>query len=249
MQAAELLSRMKSLLVEPPDLDKLSIFDSECEDWVAKADALLSVVVQQFTYDTFAMSEFRSNVENLRNPVVSLRPLKASKNNAIGLIRRNFERLRLAVPSSHDGAFIPVGSEFEAYSEISRIAAESSSELLIVDPYMDGKILTEFLQSIEGKVINLLSDENTVRPDLKVASAKWKGQYGTNRPLELRLSPTRTLHDRLIVGDQKQVWALTQSFKDFAKRSTGSILRVDPETASLKIEAYKRLWNAARVVT
>jgi len=54
------------------------------------------------------------------------------------------------------------------------------------------------------------------------------------------------LHDRLIVVDGKIVWTLTQSLNAFAARSPASLVRVDPETAALKVAAYEQLWKNAK---
>jgi hypothetical protein len=65
------------------------------------------------------------------------------------------------------------------------------------------------------------------------------------RPLEIRLAPARSLHDRLIIVDGAQAWTLTQSLKDFAARSPATIVKVDGETAGLKICAYDAIWRGA----
>ncbi|HET6407275.1 MAG TPA: hypothetical protein VFG14_05295 [Chthoniobacteraceae bacterium] len=52
----------------------------------------------------------------------------------------------------------------------------------------------------------------------------------------------RALHDRLIVVDLGEVWILSQSIKDFAKRSPGIVTRIDTEFGEQKIIAYENLW-------
>jgi hypothetical protein len=60
------------------------------------------------------------------------------------------------------------------------------------------------------------------------------------------LLPPHSLHDRLIVIDQNEVWVLGQSLNGFAVKAPTSIVRVvDAETIALKIEAYDGLWQAA----
>jgi hypothetical protein len=77
------------------------------------------------------------------------------------------------------------------------------------------------------------------------AAERWRMQYGGARPLEVRVSEPKLLHDRLIVVDQKTVWSLTQSFKDLAARSPTSIIRTPPEISAAKMEAYADLWDGA----
>ncbi len=62
-----------------------------------------------------------------------------------------------------------------------------------------------------------------------------------------RLAPPKTLHDRAIFIDQAEAWILTQSLKDFAKRSPAEIVRAN-DTASMKIAAYEAVWVTAQVL-
>jgi hypothetical protein len=139
-----------------------------------------------------------------------------------------------------------VGNAFDALTAIGKIFGAAKRDVLIVDPYMDEKALTDFaLLAPEHVEIRLLSDEHTAKPSLSVAAKRWTAQYGTNRPLAAKLAPAKTLHDRLIMVDEVTVWVLTQSLNAFATRSPASIVRVDDETANLKIAAYKAMWGNA----
>jgi hypothetical protein len=114
---------------------------------------------------------------------------------------------------------------------------------------MDGKALTDFMPSAaEGVALRVLSDEASVKPTLEPAGEKWKSQFRDTRGLELRLAPSRSLHDRLIIVDGTDVWSLTQSLKDFAARAHGAVIKVDPETAHLKVRAYSDLWDSSRKI-
>jgi hypothetical protein len=163
------------------------------------------------------------------------------------VLYRALATAELAAPASEQGAFIAAGNELDAYAAISKLLAAARHDLLVVDPYMDGKALTDFLPSAaEGVRLRVLTDEATVKETLAPAADKWKAQFEAKRPLEVRLAPGRSLHDRLIMIDEGEVWSLSQSLKDFANRAHGSILKTDAETAALKIGAYDRLWNDAR---
>jgi hypothetical protein len=160
----------------------------------------------------------------------------------------------LAVAESHapaaaKGAFVPVGHGFDAFTAIGKILGGVTREVLIVDPYMDAKALTEFSPlAPEGVSLHLLADENDHKPNLLTAAEKWRSQYRDARPLEVRLAPPRTLHDRLIVVDGSGVWTLTQSLNAFASRSPATIVRVDPETAAMKAAAFADIWDRAKPV-
>lgn len=86
--------------------------------------------------------------------------------------------------------------------------------MLIVDPYLDEVVLTDFAMSAGPRVnLRLMADEATVKPSLTPAVQHWSGQHGATRPLAARLAPTRTSHDRAIFVGSKTAWTPTQSLK------------------------------------
>lgn len=117
---------------------------------------------------------------------------------------------------------------------------------MIIDPYLDATILTDFLPLASEKVkLRLLCDESTIKPSLRPAVARWMSQFGDLRPIEARITPPRLLHDRLVVIDETDVWIVTQSFKDLGARAPGSIEKANAESGKLKLDAYATLWVSA----
>jgi hypothetical protein len=164
----------------------------------------------------------------------------------IQALHRSFAVAELAAPAAAQGAFIPVGNAFDALAAVGKVLLSATISLMIVDPYMNEKALTDFAVLAPEKVsLGLLADHKKVKPGLKPAAAAWTKQYTPQRPLEVRLAPAGTLHDRLIIVDAKEVWVLTQSFNAFAARAPATIVRTDDETAALKIAAYDAIWRAA----
>ena len=162
---------------------------------------------------------------------------------------RALAEAELHAPASEQGSFIAAGHALDAYASISKVLASAGKEILLVDPYLDGKALTDFMPGAqEGVKLRVISDEANAKPSLEPAAHKWVAQFDASRPLEVRLAPARSLHDRLIVVDGFEVWSLTQSLKDFANRSPGSIIKVDPETSALKIGAYEKFWAESRTI-
>jgi hypothetical protein len=141
-----------------------------------------------------------------------------------------------------------VGASFDAYSALSKILGGAAKDVFIVDPYLDETVLVEFGRTAsEGVLLRLLADEAHVKSSLEPAARKWIEQYAAMRPISVRLSPARTLHDRAIFIDGVTAWTLTQSLKDFAKRAPAELVRVD-DIASLKIASYQMLWERAQVL-
>jgi hypothetical protein len=164
------------------------------------------------------------------------------------ILFRTFARVESKAPSNLQGSYIPAGNAFDALSVISRVFATARAELLVVDPYADEKLLRDFAPlAAEGVHLKILSDTSYVKPSFKPACDRWLQQFN-NRPLEARLTPARQLHDRLIIIDDKEVWIVTQSFKDLAERAPASVTRFESESADLKLNSYRAMWATAQPI-
>lgn len=156
--------------------------------------------------------------------------------------------LEMRVPPALSDSFVPVGGAFDAFTALARVFAKATREVYVVDPYLDESILTDFAETIpDGVLIRLLADEKAVKASLRPAVTRWIAQYGAARPLKVRLAPERTLHDRAIFLDGIEAWTVTQSFKDFAARAPGEMMK-NGNTAALKIDAYNHLWDQSAAI-
>jgi hypothetical protein len=176
--------------------------------------------------------------------------LYSSRQRAAASIRNVVYRALAAAasrpPASVQGAFILAGNVFDALAAIGKVLACATRDVLIVDPYMDERALTDFAPlALERVGVRLLADAKCHKPTLRAAAERWSAQYGTSRPLAVRLAPARTLHDRLIILDDADAWLLTQSLNAFARRSPASISRTNDEIAALKVAAYQVMWANA----
>lgn len=211
----------------------------EAHRWLGQADALVNQSGDM--RDTVA---WRSAVRKLG---VQMYQSGAEEEMRL-ILYRVLASAELKAPARVKGTFIPVGGTFDAFAAVSKILQSATQDVFIVDPYMDESALTEFgLAAPAGVPLRLMADEKDYRPSLAPAAQNWGKQYGTARPLAVRLAPARALHDRAIFVDRKAAWALTQSLKDIAKRSPAEIIRAD-DTAALKIAAYEGIWKTAAVV-
>jgi len=225
------------LLETAPDLNAQTLRSPTGQQWLARGHALVTEVGVAAGMDAI---EYTTAVKNI--------PAGAYSNGAqqvFTILHRALAHCELKVPRAAAGSFIPVGSSFDAYAALSKIFQTASNDVFIVDPYMDETALTEFGLAVPtGLNLRLLADEKAYKDSLRPAANRWVAQHGADRPLDVRLSPARTLHDRAIFVDRTFAWTVTQSLKDFAKRSPAEIVKAD-ETATLKIEAYELLWDTA----
>lgn len=238
MDSERIYRQLGRLLEAVPDFTGYKPLTTEQLTWIGRAHALV-----QATEDITVHVEFDIASKLLNGPLrsESVGKMMVALHKALGIAE-------LAAPPSVHGSFIAVGNSFDAFAALSKLLLTARSDVLIVDPYMDETVLTEFASVLsEGVALRLLSDESSARPSLAPAANRWTQQHGTDRPLEVRLAAPRTLHDRVIFIDAANAWTLTQSLKDFAKRSPAEIVRAN-DTASLKIAAYEAIWQSARIV-
>lgn len=165
------------------------------------------------------------------------------------ILYRALARAELVAPASAQGSFIPVGESFSAFSAVSKVVGDAKSDVLFVDPFADHKVLTNFAVLVpRGVPVRILADGRVKQSSLKPAAHNWIKEHGGTWPLEVRQTPPKQLHDRLIIVDGAAVWSLTQSFNGIAEHSPATILKVPADIAELKLSAYTDIWQAASLL-
>lgn len=236
---ATLYQKIGRLLEAPPDLSTdQACVRPEALQWLGKGHALVQAV--GLSFDAI---QFSTAVDHMRTAAWA-----TAVSQAFQILYRALGHCEIHLPVGSAGSFVPVGNSFDAYAAISKIFASATIDVMIVDPYMDQTVLIDFALAVpEGVPLRLLADGNDHKATLQPAAQRWIDQHSTLRPLSVRLAPARSLHDRAIFIDHRDAWTLTQSIKDFAKRSPAEIIRVD-SIASLKVDAYEVIWATALVI-
>jgi hypothetical protein len=238
MDAEALYRQLGRIIETAPDFTGYEPLTQDHLLWMGRAHALVRA-----SGDTSAQVEFELASRGVQGALRhdSIKQLMLVLYKVLGTAELN-------APPSARGAFIPVGNSFDAFAAITKVLLTATTDILLVDPYMDETALTDFGScSAAGVMLRLLADDSSVKSSLAPAAARWVSQHGANRPLGVRLAPARALHDRAIFIDRKTGWILTQSLKDFAKRSPAELVRAD-DTASLKIAAYESIWQGSKIV-
>jgi hypothetical protein len=233
MNDQALYFRLGQLLTAMPAWLRMTEEDLE---WLAKVQAIVNA-----TGDSALKTEFNASVG-----LFMQLPSPSGERQLRLLAKRALHTLELRVPVTSAGAFIPAGNAFDAMVAVGKVLQSATQDIMIVDPYMDETVLTDFAgQAKELVALRLLSEANTCKPSLKPAVTRWISQHGSTRPLEARLTAPRVLHDRLILIDGEVAYVLTQSLKDLAARSPASLVRVSEDVAKLKVDAYEDFWSNA----
>jgi len=224
------------LLEEMPDLTGGDPLSSKDQLWLGRAYSLIALGKSQADAINFKVLS-----DNL------LGPLRDSNVQGItAILYRALAVAELDAPSSSQGSFIPIGKSFDSFNVLLKIFEKANTKILIVDPYLDAKVFSEYcVLAHEHIKIELLTDKQTIKPNFEPAFLNWKKQYLSSRPVEVRYSKPRTLHDRSIIVDERNAWILTQSLNSLAHRSPATISKLSEEIAKEKIDAYLNIWDSS----
>jgi len=237
MNSETLYRQVGRLIASVPDFKIYGDLSPDHLQWIGRASALIKA-----SGDLLSHAEFSMSSANLMGP-----RREETLREVMMILYKVLADAELKSPAGAQGTFIPAGNSFDAFAAVSKVLSTARGDVLIVDPYLDEAVLTDFSGAVPvGVTLRLLADEATVKMTLQPASARWAKQY-PDRPLQVRLAPPKTLHDRAIFIDGASAWILTQSLKDFAKRAPAEIVRAD-DTAALKIAAYETIWSAATII-
>lgn len=233
----ELYKSLAHLVETFPTLAYGQPLSAEEWKWLGRCHALVGITTNQATAIQFQLASDRLG---------SMYGHESAASEIRGALYRALAAAELKVSPGVQGAFIQTGASFDALGAVGKILRQAKRDLLVVDPYLDARFLTDFaLMADEGVAIRLLADKQSLYPSLKPAAERWAEQNGALRPLEVRVAPARTLHDRLLIADGSAAFAVSQSFKDLAARSPATIMPAEPAITSLKVASYGDLWAAA----
>jgi hypothetical protein len=233
----ELYLQLGNLVAEMPDLARCEI-TPEVTRWLGRAIALVEQVIG--TGETVIMSVACQHLPNVHTRATNAQTIAT-------FVHRALAKVELAAPARVRGTFIAAGHTMDAYAAVGRVLGAAKTNVLMVDPYADVKAVTDYaVLAPEAVAVRILADEAYHKNTLKPAAERWAQQFGQTRPpLQVRLTPARTLHDRWIIVDDVDVFVLGQSFNRLAERAYTSIVRTDAETAALKIAASQEMWQKA----
>lgn len=241
-----LYMRVRYLIESIPNFDDIQ--SPSTNKWMGEIYAIVESLNDPIATGTLRLA-MDAVYKHAGHKGVSISVRQNAEREIMAIIYRTCSILELRSPAEMQGSFIPAGSVFDALAIMSKILGEAKKDVFLIDPYMDEKALTNFAILIPEFVqIRLLAGESSQKASLNPAVKSWMQQYGNKRPLEVRLAPTRSTHDRLIIVDNLQVWILTQSLNAFASIAPASISLFQGDGDNLKIAAYEDIWLGAKTI-
>jgi hypothetical protein len=167
----QLYLQLGKLVKEMPDLAHGPI-THETNAWLGRAFAL----VEQ------AMGELQAAIlmvacQHLNGP---LREQNAQT--VASYVYQALAKAELEAPARVQGAFIAAGHTLDAYAVVGRVLGMAKQSVLMVDPYADFKIVTEYaVLAPENVAVQILTDATSHKSTLKPAAEKWSQQFGQTR--------------------------------------------------------------------
>lgn len=229
---------LKQLLLVTPDFESNSeTLNDDDHKWLANLNTCMENMI---------MIADRSKLsQSVRMLTTSFHD--ASVRDIRGLAYRALAKAEFHATNVSTGTFIPVGGAFNFHTVLTDVLRDCKADIFLIDPYMDNVAVTDVAAICpSGVTIRFLTGNSTHKTNLQPAVANWSKQHGPT--LDVRLTDAKSLHDRLLVIDSKDAFLLTQSVKDFAKRASGAVQKMDVEAGKLKAVAYEALWASAEKI-
>ncbi len=201
--------------------------------WIGQAHAILQEVAGPILCADFVIAR-----DQLFSFIHSRDKLLLPLHQAYGLVE-------LRLPVASQGAYIPPGDKWNGYAAIVKLLAERREPAVVIDPYMDGTFITDFvpLATKMEAIYGLTSDR--YEASIKAASERWFADRKPEQPIDIRVAESKELHDRLIIFSPTEVYLISQSLKDIGAKSAASIQKAGPEISGEKEAHYKSLWEQA----
>lgn len=134
----------------------------------------------------------------------------------------------------------PKGTQYEAFKAVTNILRTATKEILVVDNYL-GSSLLDMIEAIPSKpAVRLLTFKPPV--DFKIAVAAFKKQYGQS--LEVKMHQ-KEVHDRTIVIDDRDFFALGASIKDLGDKLSLLNKVEDPANVARLRAEFQTIWGSA----
>ena len=223
-----LLEQLRNLLASMPPLEGRGNYTAEQFTWLGRAKALIS------DWDEFKSIPFNVAVDSLIRNINR----HAQYGIILTFIHDVIARLENSLPGNSGQAFGP-GAAYDFFVALNDLVASASTQIIIVDPYLDAEVFDGYLQGLSrGVTVRLLTTKYI--DNVRVALDKYRAQYGSN--IEARISTD--LHDRVIFVDAGQCWVLGASIKDAAQKKPTYLAPLSVDVAAQKRAVYEAIWTA-----
>jgi len=247
-RAIELL---KQALNEITHLKELHHDNQEVKLWHVKVFDIIDAGLDAYDKVAFLVGGAKSvDVRSLSDSARQKHYLEDLEGHETALksIIQKYEILGKTVPTSKvpSEAVYSSGTPYDAYKDIKDIIILAANKLIIVDPYVDGTVVTLLENAKPSAAIQVLTRK--IQGDFQLAAQKFKQQreMAGQGSLEMRRDK-KSFHDRFIVSDDK-FFHLGASIKDAGIKVFAINEIEDSRNKSVLGENIRKAWDAAEKV-
>lgn len=212
-------------------------------EWAETAEsALIAALGNQHTLVQSFGREFHSGVYYQHDSPARLQQqFQEQLQGSVAVLQSAVKQLRWQL-SDPNQVFLPAGSQHDAYVEIRNIVQTTSTEVFIVDPYVD-HTLWELLTNVpRAAKIRVLTEQ--MKGDFVIEAKKFAAQHGNS--VEVR--QTSQYHDRFIITDAKRCWHLGASIKDAGTKACAISEVLRAKILNFIKNDIETQWAVAKVV-
>ena len=206
---------------------------SKKRQWISEAKALI---------DQYDPSQVRIYIDS------ELPGFQTSPTQAIiaieGYVTDTIEKIKLELElegPTEIGSAYSAGEVYRYFADFKQILEKATQEILVVDPYLDGKTFNEYFTDCPNNLdIRLLIRQyvKSVKPYI----ARHETEYKTR----IALKTSEELHDRIFIIDNAECWLSGASLKDAATSKPAYLLSISSPILEDKIRIYNEIWDKAK---
>jgi len=163
---------------------------------------------------------------------------------ALGLVLIGGGAVASAIAVEREGLFL-TGQHFDAMQLAWKILSQAQRSILIVDGYIDHRVLD--LLKGKGESVNVaILTKPTVPSEIAPLASAFNKQYGQKGVLSIRSS--NVFHDRFVIVDDRDVYHFGASLKDLGTRGSMFSRIEEPLVIEVLRNQLADVWKDATVV-
>lgn len=219
-------------------------YSDQAMEWYAKVVGIVSAFDRIDAVPLHAMLSDLTRVNGAANSPFAAAHRADTCNRFLAEVRALKIRLQLQT-NAFATRQVARGEVHNYFEEIRGIINGASKDLLFIDPYIDADFVTRYLPQVpQGVTIRLLTSERQAA-SLSASLVLYREQHEIQ--VEIKSLPDRSLHDRHLVIDGRDVFQSGASFKDGGRNAPTSINQI-VDVAAQMIREHELRWSQARLV-
>ena len=149
-----------------------------------------------------------------------------------------------AISVEREGMFLP-GRHFDAMQLAWKILSQAQSSIVIVDGYIDHKILELLKGKGESVRVSILT-KPTLPGEIAPLASAFNRQYGQAGALAIRTSTD--FHDRFVIIDDSDLYHFGASLKDLGTRGSMFSRIEEPAVTDMLRRQFAEAWEHGKII-